>query len=143
MQEQKLVTFTDGGARGNPGPSGIGAVLWIEDQLGNRTHLEDIQEYIGEHTNNFAEYTALIIALARAVELGYENVQCFLDSELVVKQLNGQYKIKEETLKPLAARVFSLTNKFKSVSFNHVPREKNSAADKLVNNAIDSALKKG
>jgi len=83
----------------------------------------------------------LITALEQAVTLGYREVQCFLDSELVVRQLNGQYKIREESLKPLAAKVLALTNKFKRYSFTHVPREKNREADKLVNAAIDAAQK--
>jgi len=137
----KLVIFTDGGARGNPGPAGIGAVLYADDAQGNQTRVGEIQKYIGVATNNFAEYTALITALEQAVTLGYREVQCFLDSELVVRQLNGQYKIREESLKPLAAKVLALTNKFKRYSFTHVPREKNREADKLVNAAIDAAQK--
>jgi ribonuclease HI len=132
---KNVTIFTDGGARGNPGPSGIGVVFYVDEKI-----ILEIKEFIGDHTNNFAEYTALIKALTKAHEMGAENVECFLDSELVVKQLNGQYKIKEETLKPLAAKVLSMTNKFKSISFSHVRREKNKEADRLVNEAIDFAL---
>ena len=133
----RLIINTDGGARGNPGPAGIGAVFYFDDGTGNQKLIAEIKEYIGEQTNNFAEYTALIKALEKAAELGYERVLCVLDSELVVKQLNGLYKVREETLKPLATKVLSLTNKFKSVTFTHVKREKNKEADRLVNEAID------
>ncbi|GAC1412257.1 MAG: ribonuclease HI family protein [Candidatus Doudnabacteria bacterium] len=141
FETKRLVIFSDGGARGNPGPAGIGVVIYLEDEEGNRKHFEDIKKYIGEHTNNFAEYTALISGLERASELGHANVQCYLDSELVVKQLNGLYKIREQTLQPLALRALTLRNNFKSCSFNHVHREKNAEADKLVNAAIDEAKK--
>jgi|SRR5579872_1860292 len=137
----KLLINTDGGARGNPGPAGIGAVFYSDDGQGNQAKVGEIKEFIGESTNNFAEYTALIMALEHAAELGYKKIQCFLDSELVVRQLNGQYKVRQESLKPLASKVLALTNKFENVSFSHVPREKNQEADKLVNVAIDQALK--
>lgn len=132
-----LVTFSDGGARGNPGPAGIGVVLWTEDAFGTRTHLLDHKEYIGEQTNNFAEYTALITALQKGLDLGYKKVNSYLDSELVVKQLNGQYKIRETTLIPLATKALTLARKYSSYSFNHVKREKNSDADRLVNEVLD------
>ncbi len=138
---EKLVIYTDGGARGNPGPAGIGVVFYKDDGAGNQTRVDEIKKYIGETTNNFAEYTALVTALERAAELGYKSIQCYLDSELVVRQLTGVYKIKEATLRPLAARVLALTNKFDSITFTHVPREKNAEADKLVNLAIDQAVK--
>ncbi len=141
FEAKRLVVFTDGGARGNPGPAGIGAVFYLEDEFGNRQHFKNFQEYIGEHTNNYAEYTALIKALEQAAAMGYKNAQCYLDSELVVKQLNGLYKIREESLKPLAAKVLSLTNNFKQIQFTHIHREKNAEADELVNAAIDSIVK--
>ncbi len=142
FETKRLVVFTDGGARGNPGPSGIGVVIYLEDEHGNRKHLENIDKYIGEHTNNFAEYTALITALERAIELEYKSIQCYLDSELVVKQVTGLYKIREVTLQPLAAKVLSLAKNFTQIHFTHVHREKNAEADKLVNNSIDKALGK-
>lgn len=141
MQDESLVIFTDGGARGNPGPAGIGIVMYKEDEEGNRQHLADIKEYIGEGTNNFAEYTALIKGLEEAIAKGHKRVRVFMDSELVVKQLNGLYKVREESLKPLASKVLAMTNKFESISFTHVHREKNKEADKLVNAAIDEAVK--
>ena len=100
---------------------------------------EDLKKYIGKSTNNFAEYTALIVALEEAIAKGHKRARVFMDSELVVKQLNGLYKIREDSLKPLASRVLALTNKFESITFNHIHREKNSEADKLVNAAIDEA----
>lgn len=137
-----LIIHSDGGARGNPGPAGIGAVLEKDDGSGNQVLLEEISKYIGESTNNFAEYTALLTGLEHAAEFGLKQVRCYLDSELVVKQLNGQYKIKEPTLQVLAQKVLKIMHLFDSVTFTHVPREKNSHADKLVNQAIDQALAK-
>ncbi|TSC66257.1 MAG: ribonuclease H [Candidatus Doudnabacteria bacterium Gr01-1014_77] len=141
-EQTHLVIYTDGGARGNPGPAGIGAVFYLEDENGKRLELETLKEYIGEQTNNYAEYTALIKALQRASSIGKKVVLCYLDSELVVKQLNGLYKVREESLKPLVSEVLKLTNKFTNVSFTHVHREKNVLADKLVNQAIDEAIGK-
>lgn len=131
----KLIVNTDGGARGNPGPAGIGAVLYDENEqiVGRHKH------YIGEATNNVAEYKALILALHEAAKLHAEQLVVRMDSELIVKQMNGQYKIKEPALKLLAGEVLALRNKFKSVSFTHVRREKNALADELVNEAIDEA----
>lgn len=134
---ERLIVHTDGGARGNPGPAGIGVVFHVLDSSGTRVRIASFKKYIGEATNNVAEYTALITALEKAAEMGYAHVDCFLDSELVVKQMLGEYKIKEATLKTLASRVLALTNKFKNVTFTHVPRNKNAEADKLVNQAID------
>src|SRR6266481_4901423 len=102
QMQQQLIIFTDGGARGNPGPAGIGAVLYEGGADPAKTKIKEIQKYIGTATNNFAEYSALIAALELAAELGYKSIKCFLDSELVVKQLNGQYKIKAPSLKTLA-----------------------------------------
>lgn len=127
--------YSDGGARGNPGPAGIGAV--ITDDSGKV--IAEISEYIGNGTNNQAEYKALIAGLTKALDLGFDSVTCFLDSELVVKQLKGQYKIREESLQHLAAEVLRLTARFKRIEFCHVPREKNRPADKLVNEALDKA----
>ncbi len=137
-----LVMYTDGGARGNPGPAGIGVVFYLEDENGKRLELETLKEYIGEQTNNFAEYTALIKGLQRASAIGKKIVLCYLDSELVVKQLNGLYKVREESLKPLISEVLKLMHNFKNVTFTHVHREKNVLADKLVNQAIDEAVGK-
>lgn len=130
--------FTDGGARGNPGPAGIGYVLRIADK-------EAIfhGEYIGETTNNQAEYRALIAGMTRARAESVQELECFLDSELVVKQLNGQYKVKHPDLKPVVETVRSLKAHFSKVTFTAVRREKNKEADALVNGALDEQLKKG
>ncbi len=135
--DRKIVMFTDGGARGNPGPAGIGIVLYADDGNGNQTLIGEIKRYIGEQTNNVAEYTALITGLEEAQRLGYMNVSCFLDSELVVKQMLGQYKVKEATLQKLHAKAKAIATQIGKVSYTHVRREKNSGADALVNQALD------
>lgn len=135
MQYNKLTIFTDGGARGNPGPAGIGAV--ILDEKGSA--VAEISEYIGETTNNQAEYKALIAALFKAKELGGQELEVFLDSELVVKQLNREYRVKDQGLAPLFVQVYNLSLGFKKIVFKHIRREKNKEADKLVNQALDKA----
>jgi ribonuclease HI len=132
----KLRLYTDGGARGNPGPAGIGGVIYNEE---GRVVVE-VSEYIGETTNNQAEYRALLATLGRAQALGATEVDCFLDSQLVVKQMNREYKIKDTGLAALAVKIHSLTVQIGRVRFHHVPREKNAVADRLVNRAIDLAL---
>ena len=132
---QKLIIYTDGGARGNPGPAAIGAVFYNRD---NKI-IKKISQTIGSTTNNQAEYKALIVALGAAVDLKATEVVCYLDSELVVRQLQGRYKVREEALKPLITQVLKLTSNFQSVDFVHVPREKNKLADELVNKALDDA----
>lgn len=132
---KKIIIYTDGGARGNPGPAGIGAVLFDE----KNDLLAEISEYIGETTNNQAEYKAVIAAISKAEELGGEELDFFLDSELIVEQLNLRYKVKNEGLAPLFVKVFNGAQKFKKVTYTHIPREKNKLADKLVNEAIDKA----
>jgi ribonuclease HI len=132
---KKLTTFTDGGARGNPGPAGIGIVL----KHGNEV-VEAFGRYIGETTNNQAEYQALVAALARATELGAEEVECMLDSELVVKQMRHEYKVRDKNLQPLFLKAWNLSTGFKRISFTHVPREENTLADAEVNAAIDKHL---
>jgi ribonuclease HI len=127
-----LTIFTDGGARGNPGPAGIGVVI----KSGNET-IESFGSYIGETTNNQAEYRALIAALARASTLHAEEVQCKLDSELVVKQMLREYKVRDKGLQSLFLEAWNLAVSFKKISFSHIPREENSEADAEVNAAID------
>jgi ribonuclease HI len=129
-----VVVFTDGGSRGNPGPAGTGVV--IKDQAGGILYA--VGEYIGETTNNVAEYKALIRALMEAHKLGASEVMVNMDSELIVKQMLGQYKIKEPSLQLLAAEVIKLKNHFVNVSFKHIKREYNQEADKLVNQALDN-----
>jgi ribonuclease HI len=131
-----LVINTDGGARGNPGPAGSGVI--IKDD--NGTVLYRHKEFLGSATNNFAEYTALIRALEHSKALGGTDLQINMDSELIVRQMQGTYKIKEPTLQKLAAEVIKLKNNFASIKFTHVRREFNWEADQMVNEAIDEAL---
>jgi len=133
----KFIIFTDGGARGNPGPAGIGAVIYNEDKV----LVAEISEYLGETTNNQAEYKALIAALKKAITLGAIEVECYLDSELVVKQLNREYKIKNKELAPLFLEIHNLSLNFKKISFTHISRERNKEADKLANEAMDRGAK--
>jgi ribonuclease HI len=132
----KLVINTDGGARGNPGPAGIGVVFTATD--GNI--VGQFKEYIGAATNNVAEYQALVLALEEAKKTGAEQLQIRMDSELIVRQMQGRYKIKDPGLKILATDVLRRIKNFKNVEFVHVPREQNKLADKLVNEAIDKHL---
>lgn len=130
---KKIIIFTDGGARGNPGPAGIGAVLYDN----KKQLLTKISRYIGETTNNQAEYQALIAALKKAKELGGQELEVFLDSELVVKQLNREYKVKNKELAPLFLEVYNLSLNFSKITFTHIYRESNKEADRLVNEALD------
>jgi len=134
MDTKKIVIYSDGGARGNPGPAGIGAVLYDSE----KNIIAEISEYLGEATNNQAEYQAIISALEKAQELKAEELECYLDSELVVKQLSGEYKVKNAGLAPLFIKIYNLKHNFKKVSFNHVRREFNKEADALANQAMDN-----
>lgn len=133
---KKLIINTDGGARGNPGPAGTGVVIRADSGEIIYRH----GGYIGTATNNVAEYKALIKALEEAVNLGGTDLQINMDSELIVRQMLGVYKIKEPGLQVLAQEVFKLKNNFKSVNFTHVRREFNKDADAMVNEAIDQAI---
>lgn len=133
---KKLIINTDGGARGNPGPAGIGVV--IRNEAGEVVF--EHGSYIGDTTNNVAEYTALIKAMETARDLAATDLLVRMDSELIVKQMQGHYKIKEPTLQGLAAQVLKLRNNFSSVIFTHIPREQNKDADKMVNQALDARL---
>ncbi len=130
----KLSIYTDGGARGNPGPAGIGAIAYDED----KNIVFEISEYIGETTNNQAEYKALLAGIKKAEELKVDEVDFFLDSELVVKQLKREYKVKNKDLAPLFVQIYNATLSFKKVTFTHVRREFNKEADKLANIAMDA-----
>ncbi|MBI4087473.1 MAG: ribonuclease HI family protein [Candidatus Liptonbacteria bacterium] len=129
----KVVVYTDGGARGNPGPAAIGVVI----------NGREYGEYLGERTNNQAEYEALIFALKKVKQLVGKakskeaEIEARMDSELVAKQLNGKYKILEPELQPLFVKVWNLKLDFKKVSFVHVPREENKKADRMVNKVLD------
>ncbi|MCX6792424.1 MAG: ribonuclease HI family protein [Candidatus Falkowbacteria bacterium] len=132
---KKYIIYSDGGARGNPGPAAIGAV--IKDEANNL--VQEISKTIGETTNNQAEYQAILAGLEAVKNLGGEEVDCFLDSELVVKQLRHEYKVKNKDLAPLFVKVHNLSLQFKKISFTHVRREQNKEADCLVNKALDNA----
>ena len=136
MNYKKLIINTDGGARGNPGPSGIGAVLKTPDGK----IVAEISKYIGQGTNNQAEYIALIFALEKAKQLKAEELVVYMDSELAVKQLNQEYKVKNKDLAILFVKVHNLSLNFKKVTYVHVPREMNKSADRLVNKAISEYL---
>lgn len=126
----------DGGARGNPGPAGIGVVLKDDSDA----VIGEIARGIGEATNNVAEYSALIAGLELALEHGITDLDVYMDSELVVSQLKGEWKIKNDRLRVLAVRARSLLNRFEQASIQHVPREMNSDADRLANQGMDLAL---
>jgi len=131
----KLVVHVDGGARGNPGPAAIGVV--VSDAEGRL--LEEIAETIGETTNNVAEYRALLRGLERAHALGAEEVELVGDSELVAKQVTGQYKVKHAGLRPLHSEALHALAGFPRWSVRTVPRAQNAGADALVNAALDAA----
>jgi ribonuclease HI len=128
-----LRLFTDGAARGNPGPAGIGVV--IEDDQGMR--LQGRSGYIGTATNNQAEYRALIEGLRTVVQWKPERLEVYLDSQLVVEQLNGRWRIKERTLQELCRQAQELLRTFPSVVVQHIERAKNRGADGLANRGID------
>ena len=132
----KAVANCDGGARGNPGPAGIGVT--IREPRGKT--LAEISEAIGHATNNVAEYTAVKRALERAGELGVVDILVRSDSKLLIEQLKGNYRVKNPTLQRLHAQVRALAKHFPKITYEHVPRERNVRADELVNLAIDAWL---
>ena len=131
-----LNIFTDGGSRGNPGPAAVGIVI---KNAANKT-LHSFGQTIDVATNNIAEYFALIFALQEAIIMGIEELEVFTDSELLAKQLSGEYKVKDETLKRLNLLVKHLRHGFKKVTIAHVPREENRLADREANRALDEEL---
>lgn len=130
-----LHLYTDGGSRGNPGESAIGCVL--VDPLEGKV-LKEYKEAIGIFTNNVAEYRALIAGLELAKNFHPNRLVCHLDSELIVKQLSGEYRVKMHTLQPLIEEIRELESIFADVSYVHVPRDENKKADMLVNQALDA-----
>jgi len=132
-----IVVYTDGGSRGNPGPSALGVVIDID---GKR---HEYGEFLGIGTNNEAEYAAVIFALKKTKQLvgkdkaKDEEVQVNMDSELICRQMNHEYKISVDRMKMLFVDVWNLTLDFKQVTFHHIPREQNKAADAMVNEALD------
>ncbi len=125
------IIHTDGGARGNPGPSGIGVVI---DIGGEKKYFK---KFIGVATNNQAEYRAVILALEKAKEMGIETIDFFMDSELVCNQLKRMYKVKDQDLGVLFVMAWNRMQGFKKITFRHVMRGDNKEADRLVNEAID------
>jgi phosphoribosylglycinamide formyltransferase 1 len=130
---KEVIVFTDGGSRGNPGPAAAGFLLKSPDGA----PLQAKAFYLGKATNNQAEYTALVKALTAAKELGVERVKVFSDSELLVRQLNGQYKVKSDQIRELYEQASALLAQFWGSSIEYIPREKNKKADELVNKALD------
>jgi ribonuclease HI len=131
-----LVAYTDGGARGNPGPSGYGVV--IKDDSGRK--VAALSEYLGHQTNNFAEYQGLIAALEYALKHGPRALKVISDSELLVRQIKGIYKVKNPTLQDLHARAKELIGKLEWFSIGHALREHNQEADRLANEAMDRGM---
>jgi ribonuclease HI len=132
-----LVAHIDGGARGNPGPAGYGAV--IEDEMGRP--VVELSDYLGKQTNNYAEYSALLAALSYATKHGFKALKVFSDSELMVKQISGQYKVSNSSLKELHSKAVKLIEDLEAFEINHIPREKNREADWLANRAMDLGMK--
>jgi len=131
----ELTIYTDGASRNNPGESGAGVYI-----LRDGEPFEQIARYLGMTTNNIAEYSAAIIGLEHAVKVGARKVKLFADSELMVKQINGLYKVKNEGLKPLHTKVKGLIARIGSVAVQYIPREQNKEADALANKAIDEKI---
>lgn len=131
-KSKEIIFFIDGASQGNPGHSGIGIVA--VDTCGKR--IKEISEYIGEVTNNVAEYTALNFALAEALILNFKNISIKSDSELLVKQLNGEYKVKSNNIKSLYLQAKHLIKGFNSVKVSYIQRTKNKEADRLASLAI-------
>lgn len=133
MANIRCQLFTDGASRGNPGLAGAGIVLLDEQNQ----ELLTKAEFLGRVTNNVAEYKALIIGLQAAGDMGCRHIDVFLDSELIVRQLSGRYKVKNATLKPLFAQAKTLLQEFEDFTASHIPRSKNTRADELANQGID------
>ena len=130
----KLSIYTDGGARGNPGPAAIGIV--IKNEKGEV--IKEVAKYIGETTNNEAEYRALIDGLDSVLDKEAKNVECFADSKLVVSQLNGDFKVKNVNIKRFVKEIKRMERNFDTITYTHIGRSKNSEADALVNEVLDS-----
>ena len=139
MSGKKLTVYADGGARGNPGPAGAGA--YLENETGEP--VARVYKYLGETTNNVAEYSALIFGLKEAKRQGALEILVRMDSQLVVRQILGEYKVKNENLQKLHEQAIELLKAFPRYRFEHIPREKNEEADRLANLAIDSHFARG
>src|SRR5579864_7531462 len=135
MEDVQAMLFADGGSRGNPGPAASGAVLLSPDG----TVIREIGEYLGRATNNVAEWTALALGLQAALDEGVRRLAVRMDSELVVTQLSGEYRVKEPELQPLHQRVRGLLRQFRLVDIRHVHRKEDARADAVVNKVSDGA----
>lgn len=131
-----LSVYSDGASRGNPGPAGIGGRAL--DERGKV--VAEVREYLGEATNNVAEYHGLIRILEEVSTLGFDRVRVFTDSTLMANQITGGFRVKSKDLKPLVGKVLTLLDGFRSVQVEHIPREKNTECDTLANRAIDEGL---
>ncbi|MGC2109982.1 MAG: ribonuclease HI family protein [Candidatus Korobacteraceae bacterium] len=138
LEQAYLVANIDGGARGNPGPAGYGVV--IEDEIGRP--VAELSEFLGRQTNNYAEYSGLLAALNYAIRHGFKALRVISDSELMVKQINGEYKVSSPTLKELNERAMKLIDQLDYFEIKHVLREKNREADRLANLAMDRGIAK-
>ena len=134
MNKEKLIIYCDGGSRGNPGPAGLGAVIYDKD----KNKLFEISEFLGVSTNNQAEYKGVLKAIEKAKEMKAKELTFYLDSELIVKQMNGQYRVKNKDLLPIYMEIRKYILEFEKVEFNHVRREYNKEADALANMAMDA-----
>lgn len=138
MQKEKITIYTDGGSRGNPGYAGVGAVI-----VGQGKILKEVSKFLGKQTNNFAEYEAVaegLQALKKILGKSLKNfdIEVKLDSQLVARQLSGEYQIKEESLFPQFIKIHNMQVKdFPKIKFTYIPREKNKEADRLANEAMD------
>ncbi len=128
--------YSDGAARGNPGPAGAGAVLLDE----NGEVVAELGRFLGDQTNNVAEYEGLLLGLNRALELGATDLEVLADSQLVIRQLSGIYRVRNEGLRPLFEQAKRLLARFRHVELRHIPREMNGAADEMSNRAIDERM---
>jgi ribonuclease HI len=134
LDTKKVTIYTDGASRGNPGPASIGVIIKDESDL----TIAEISRHIGIATNNQVEYLAIIAGLEKAISLGYKNAIVKADSELVVMQINGLYKIRNTNLRPLYQKVVQLTGSLENVLLTYIPREQNASADALANRALDA-----
>ena len=130
--ENKFTVYCDGAARGNPGEAGAGAIIKKDNK-----DYRSISAYLGRQTNNYAEYTAVILALKELVKIGAQDVEMYLDSNLIVQQLNGKWKVKNKNIKPLYNEAMTYMNQIKKIKIEHVYRKDNKEADELANIGAD------
>jgi len=135
LRNKKISLYIDGASRGNPGPAGIGVLILDND--GKK--IKEVYKYIGQTTNNVAEYNALLYALDEALMLRADEIELNLDSELVVKQLTGEYRVKSDEMKLFFEKALHILKSFKKFEINHIDRSQNKEADKLANKAINLA----